>query len=85
MYIPAVSMYSMTVKRTTLELDEDLVRAAQSITGETLRATVEHALRELVAKADDSAEAQRRRIVEHLARAGNHVDIDVLLADQAWR
>ncbi|MGF2952328.1 type II toxin-antitoxin system VapB family antitoxin, partial [Mycobacterium sp. THU-M116] len=36
----------MSVKRTTIELDEDLVEAAQAITGETLRATVERALRQ---------------------------------------
>ncbi|WP_421845733.1 type II toxin-antitoxin system VapB family antitoxin [Mycobacterium sp.] len=75
----------MPVKRTTIELDEDLVGAAQAVTGDTLRATVEHALRQLVAAADESAAARRQRIVEHIAHAGDHVDVDVLLSDQAWR
>lgn len=75
----------MPVKRTTIELDEDLVRSAQAITGETLRATVEHALRQLVTAADDAAAARRRRIADHIAHAGDHVDVDVLLSDQAWR
>ena len=75
----------MPVKRTTIELDEDLVQAAQAITGDTLRATVEHALRQLVATADDSAAARRRRILEHITHAGDHIDVDVLLSDQAWR
>jgi len=75
----------MAVKRTTIELDEDLVEAAQAITGETLRATVERALRQLVARGDEAAAARRARIVEHIAHAGNHVDVDVLLSDQAWR
>lgn len=78
-------MYSMAVKRTTIELDEDLVRAAQAVTGETLRATVEHALRQLVARADDSAAARRDRVSEHLTHAGDHIDVVVLLSDQAWR
>ncbi|WP_052624295.1 type II toxin-antitoxin system VapB family antitoxin, partial [Mycobacterium tuberculosis] len=51
----------MTVKRTTIELDEDLVRAAQAVTGETLRATVERALQQLVAAAAEQAAARRRR------------------------
>ena len=85
MYIDYTIMYSMPVKRTTIELDEDLVEAAQAITGETLRATVERALRQLVARGDESAAARRRRIVEHIARASNHVDVDLLLSDQAWR
>lgn len=82
----------MTVKRTTIELDEDLVRAAQAVTGETLRATVERALQQLVAAAAEQAAARatttmwgRRRIVDHLAHAGTHVDADVLLSEQAWR
>ncbi len=77
-------MYSMPVRRTTIELDQDLVEAAQAITGETLRATVEHALRQLVARGDESAAARRRRIIEHIAHAGNHIDVDVLLSDAAW-
>lgn len=75
----------MTVKRTTIELDEDLVRAAQAVTGETLRATVERALQQLVAAAAEQVAARRRRIVDHLAHAGTHVDADVLLSEQAWR
>lgn len=85
MYIICDNMYSMSVKRTTIELDEDLVGAAQAVTGETLRATVERALRQLVAGADEFAAARRQRIVEHIAHAGDHVDVDVLLSDQAWR
>jgi Arc/MetJ family transcription regulator len=75
----------MTVKRTTIELDEDLVRAAQAATGETLRATVERALQQLVAGIGEQAAARRQRIADHIAHAGAHVDVDVLLSDQAWR
>lgn len=75
----------MPVKRTTIELDEDLVRAAQAATGTTLRATVEHALRQLLASAEHQASSRRQRIVDHIAEAGAEVDVDVLLSDQAWR
>ena len=75
----------MAVKRTTIELDEDLVRTAQSVTGQTLRSTVESALRRLVAEAQDEANERRRRITEHLARAGAQVDTAILLSDQAWQ
>jgi len=75
----------MAVKRTTIELDEDLVRAARSVTGETLRSTVEAALRRLVAEAQGAADARRRRVAEHLAGAGAQVDTAALLSDRAWR
>lgn len=75
----------MTVKRTTIELDEDLVRAAQTVTGETLRSTVEAALRRLIAEAESAATERRRRIAEHLAGVGAQVDTEVLLSDRAWR
>jgi Arc/MetJ family transcription regulator len=75
----------MTVKRTTIELDEDLVRAARAVTGETLRSTVESALRRLIAEAQGEAGERRRRIAEHLACAGSQVDTAALRSDAAWR
>lgn len=75
----------MAVKRTTIELDEDLVRAAQAVTGETLRSTVERALHELVAGAEEQVSVRRQRIADHVAHAGAQVDVDALLSDRAWR
>lgn len=75
----------MTVKRTTIELDDDLVRAAQAVSGETLRATVERALRQMVAGAAEQADARRQRVADHFARASAEIDVDVLLSDRAWR
>lgn len=72
-------------KRTTIELDEDLVRAAQAVTGATLRSTVEAGLRRLIAEAQGEADERRRRVAEHLAGAGAQVDTDALLSDAAWR
>ncbi|CAJ1505509.1 type II toxin-antitoxin system VapB family antitoxin [[Mycobacterium] kokjensenii] len=75
----------MAVKRTTIELDEDLVREAQSVTGQTLRSTVEAALRQLIAESDSATAERRRRIAEHLADTDAQVDTEVLLSDRAWR
>lgn len=73
----------MTVKRTTIELDEDLVRAAQAVTGDASDGRARAA-----AAGGRGCRAGRRaprRIVDHLAHAGTHVDADVLLSEQAWR
>lgn len=72
-------------RRTTIELDEDLVNAAVALTGATLRATVEAALRALVAAAEESMGEQRRRVEEHMARAATRVAPEVLRSDEAWR
>jgi Arc/MetJ family transcription regulator len=75
----------MPVKRTTIELDEELVKAAQRVTGKTVRATVEEALRGLVATAERERQAKRSRVAAHLDIAHNAVDVEVLQADEAWR
>lgn len=75
----------MSVKRTTIELDEELAETAQAATGGTLRATVEQGLRMVI---DASAtEAQRRRtaVERHRATALDGIDVDVLLSGEAWR
>jgi Arc/MetJ family transcription regulator len=75
----------MPVKRTTIELDEELVKAAQRVTGQTVRATVEEALRGLVAAAERDRQAKRSRVSTHLDIAHSAVDVKVLQADEAWR
>lgn len=75
----------MPVKRTTIELDEELVKAAQRVTGQTVRSTVEEGLRRLVATAEHEREARRARVTTHLDIAHNAVDVDVLQTDEAWR
>lgn len=75
----------MAVKRTTIELDEDLVAAARAVTGTTARATVEQALRQLVSGSEAATADRRARIATHIAHAGEHIDVDVLLSDEAWR
>jgi Arc/MetJ family transcription regulator len=75
----------MAVRRTTIELDEDLIRSAQQATGETLRATVERALRQLVASTEAEAAERRRRVADYFSEGTSGIDVDVLLSDQAWR
>lgn len=74
----------MPVKRTTIELDEDLASEALAVTGATLRATVERGLRLVIA---ESAADQARRIEaleRYRSRALDGIDVDVLLSGNAW-
>jgi hypothetical protein len=61
------------------------VLAAQAVTGETMRATVERALHLLVAGADEQISTRRQLIADLFARAAAEVDVDVVLSHQAWR
>ncbi len=76
----------MAVRRTTIEIDEDLLAHAKKALGlDTARATVEEALRQAAQRADtefaDRAERQRR-LLEKLPEM---VDMDVLASDEMWR
>jgi Arc/MetJ family transcription regulator len=75
----------MPVKRTTIELDEELVKAAQRVTGKTVRSTVEEALRVLVANAERERQARRSVVSAHLDIAHSAVDVEVLQSNEAWR
>jgi Arc/MetJ family transcription regulator len=73
-------------KRTTIELDEELLaRAKRALGMSTTRATVEAALR-LAADQAESADARRSdRQRAYLASLASHVDVDVLASEQMWR
>ncbi|OBG89322.1 antitoxin [Mycobacterium sp. NS-7484] len=73
------------MKRTTIELDEDLVKAAQRITGTTVRSTVEEGLRTLIEAADRERDARRARVSAHFDTARDAIDMDLLESDEAWR
>lgn len=74
------------VRRTTIEIDDELLeRAKQALGAQTTRATVEEALR----RAAESAEADRAsraakqlRYLEHLRE---RADIAVLASEEMWR
>jgi Arc/MetJ family transcription regulator len=73
-------------KRTTIEIDENLLmRAKRALGSPTTRATVEEALRRVAAEAEHAQEertAQQRHYLKQLAR---HVDVEVLASEEMWR
>jgi Arc/MetJ family transcription regulator len=74
------------IKRTTIEIDQDLLERAREALGETTtRATVERALR-LVADTTESERSRRavnqRRYLKLLPK---RVDVTVLASEEMWR
>jgi Arc/MetJ family transcription regulator len=74
------------VRRTTIELDEDLVAEARAALGQmTVRGTVEEALRRAI-EAERSADRAKRVLqIEALSRASKLIDHEVLISGEAWR
>ena len=74
------------IKRTTIEIDDDLLNRAKKALGETTtRATVEEALRRAAAGTEtESARraAKQRRYLEQLSL---RVDVAVLGSEEMWR
>jgi Arc/MetJ family transcription regulator len=73
-------------RRTTIEIDEELLSRAQRALGSpTIRGTVEEALRRAVSsletERDDRATRQRR----YLERLRTRADVDVLASEEMWR
>jgi Arc/MetJ family transcription regulator len=73
-------------RRTTIELDEELLaRAKRALGAKTTRAAVEEALRRAADDAEgehmERAAAQRRYLEQLSAR----VDVDVLASERMWR
>ena len=82
----ASGRYYVCMKRTTIELDQDLVRRAREALGTpTTRATVEEALRRVVEANDRVFEERRRLQLEFFRELPNMCDIDVLRSDEMWR
>ena len=79
-------MHTYMARRTTIEIDEQLLARARAALGATtMRATVEAALR----LAADQAESEARRLAEaqraYFRELGERVDLDVLRSDAMWR
>ncbi len=76
----------MAVRRTTIELDEELLAQAQRILGQsTMRSTVEEALRRAIKdeQGEDRARVERQR--QYFDDLSKHIDLDVLASDEMWR
>jgi len=73
-------------RRTTIELDEALLRRAKRALGsKTTRATVEQALR-LAAEGSEADLADRReRQLAYFRTLADHADLRVLSSDDMWR
>jgi len=74
------------VRRTTIEIDEELLlRAKLALGSRTTRATVEEALRQVAERHETRQEqlaAAQRRYLEGL---GSLADLDVLRGEDMWR
>lgn len=74
------------IRRTTIELDDELVAKARSVLGQpTVRATVEEALRRAVQTEESTERARRSEQIEAMKRVARLVDPQVLHSEEAWR
>ncbi len=74
------------MKRTTIELDEELLARAKRALGlGTTRATVEEALRRAADEAEGHKAQRAADQVRYLERLGERVDVDVLASEEMWR
>jgi Arc/MetJ family transcription regulator len=73
-------------RRTTIELDEELLaRAKRALGRKTTRATVEEALRRAAEQAEGERERRRADQMRYLEELPQHVDFDVLMSEGMWR
>ncbi len=73
-------------RRTTIEIDEDLLaRAKRALGSPTTRATVEMALRQAAEGAEDERAQRAERQRRYLAELPNLADVSVLRSDEMWR
>ena len=73
-------------KRTTIEIDEELLARAKRALGQsTTRATVEEALRRAADAAEDERGQRAARQRDFLDGLAARVDISVLESEEMWR
>jgi Arc/MetJ family transcription regulator len=74
------------IRRTTIELDEDLVSAARvALKQTTTRSTVEVALRLAIATSQKIDQEARRTQMAAMKRLSKLIDSEVLMSGEAWR
>ena len=74
------------VKRTTIEIDEELLERAKRTLGRgTARATIEEALRRAVQGTEQERRDRRASQIEYLASLGDRADLEILASDEMWR
>lgn len=73
-------------KRTTIELDEELLaRAKRALGGGTTRATVEEALRRAADQAEGERKGRAADQLKYLEGLQRLVDLRVLSSEEMWR
>jgi Arc/MetJ family transcription regulator len=73
-------------KRTTIEIDEQLLARAQRALGaKTIRATVEEALRRAADAAEEDQAARVTKQRRYLGHLTAFVDADILASQDMWR
>lgn len=78
-------MHLMT-KRTTIDLDEQLVaRAKRALGCRTTRETVHTALRRATEQAEQEQRERRARQIEYFKNLHKHLDVEVLASEEMWR
>jgi len=76
----------MPLRRTTIEIDEDLLARAKAALGlQTTRATVEEALRRSAEQAENEFAERAERQRELLAKLHTLGDQEVLASNEMWR
>jgi Arc/MetJ family transcription regulator len=74
------------VRRTTIELDQELVaRAKRALGARTTRETVEEALRRAVQSGEGDRAKRAAEQRTYLQRLTAHADIKVLNSEEMWR
>lgn len=74
------------LKRTTIEIDDQLLERAKRALGEpTARATIEEALRRAAEQAESEFEERAERQRRFLETLDKHLDLEVLASDDMWR
>lgn len=74
------------MKRTTVEIDEDLLaRAKRVLSLRTTRETIEESLRRVVSHGESEEQALAEKQIAYLGRLSDLVDLGVLSSDEMWR
>jgi Arc/MetJ family transcription regulator len=74
------------VKRTTIEIDRDLLERARRALGKaTARATIEEALRRATSMEEAQRQAKASRQRAYLEGLASRTDLDVLRSEEMWR
>lgn len=73
-------------KRTTIELDEELLaKAKRALGNQSTRATVEEALRRAAAQAEGAQQLRANEQDRYFERLPTVADLDVLASEEMWR